>query len=101
MAFDCAPFINGNVNWNDLTYFKKMGGIGKSLGLEWGGTWVDLKDYGHFQYPLGYAIKDFENGLVDLSKFGNDEELKKKVSMLKQIVSLYQKLLELTKRKGR
>lgn len=32
-------------------FFKKVGEIGVSLGLEWGGNWKSIKDQPHFQLP--------------------------------------------------
>jgi hypothetical protein len=31
-------------------FFRKVGEIGKSLGLEWGGDWTSIVDKPHFQY---------------------------------------------------
>lgn len=33
-------------------FFEKVGKIGQSLNLEWGGTWVSIKDKPHFQLPI-------------------------------------------------
>lgn len=59
-AFDCAPrqylAIKG---WNPSgELWKKMGEIGKSLGLIWGGDWMSHPDPSHFQYndAMGVAI---------------------------------------------
>lgn len=32
-------------------FFEKVGAIGKSIGLEWGGDWKSIKDMPHFQLP--------------------------------------------------
>ena len=32
-------------------FFEKVGAIGKSIGLEWGGSWTSFKDLPHFQLP--------------------------------------------------
>lgn len=32
-------------------FFSKVGKVGKSLGLEWGGDWKSIKDKPHFQLP--------------------------------------------------
>ena len=32
-------------------YFQRVGAIGKSLGLEWGGDWKSIVDKLHFQLP--------------------------------------------------
>ena len=36
---------------NSTGLFQKVGGIGKSIGLEWGGDWTSIKDMPHFQLP--------------------------------------------------
>lgn len=36
---------------NSDGFFQKVGAIGKSLGLEWGGDWKSIKDMPHFQLP--------------------------------------------------
>lgn len=36
---------------NSTGLFDKVGAIGQSIGLEWGGNWTSLKDRPHFQLP--------------------------------------------------
>lgn len=55
LAYDIAPSVDGKINWNynpkdkeDL--WNKVGEIGISLGLEWGGKWKTFRDVPHFQY---------------------------------------------------
>lgn len=51
VAFDCVPIIDNKFCWDSShPSWKKMGEIGKSLGLEWAGEWVKFKEYPHFQY---------------------------------------------------
>jgi len=38
----------------DIPEYAKVGPIGESLGLEWGGRWQNFPDYPHFQLP-GYS----------------------------------------------
>lgn len=40
----------GTYNDND-GFFTKVGKIGQSIGLEWGGAWKSIKDKPHFQLP--------------------------------------------------
>ena len=51
----------------------KVGALGESLGLEWGGRWASFPDRPHFQYLAGYKINykknDFLDKTVDWSKF--------------------------------
>lgn len=51
VAFDF--FRNdGSGTYNDTDgFFKKVGEIGKSIGLEWGGDWKKPQDKPHFQLP--------------------------------------------------
>lgn len=73
VAFDCAPLSNnGGIDWGNIELFKKVGRIGESIGLEWGGSWISFPDYPHFQYTAGYKLKDFINNKIDLSKFDDN-----------------------------
>lgn len=54
LAFDFAPIVNGKVDWNAISLFKKCGAIAKTLNvegyvLEWGGDFKSLVDYPHLQ----------------------------------------------------
>ena len=41
---------DGKGAYNDSDgFFSKVGAIGKSIGLEWGGSWKSIKDKPHFQ----------------------------------------------------
>lgn len=50
LAIDIVPIVNGKVDWNALDVFDKVGMIGKSVGLRWGGDFKSLKDRPHFEY---------------------------------------------------
>ncbi len=63
LAFDFALLNpDGSVSWNVDDKWKRVGTIGKSLGLEWGGDWKDFKDYPHFQYTFGLSLADLRTG---------------------------------------
>lgn len=48
-AFDCVPLdINKQPIWSNVPLWEKIGKIGVSLGLGWGGKF-SFKDYGHFE----------------------------------------------------
>lgn len=58
-AIDICPFaVYDLVGPNKLQWdaghpvWKKIGTIGESLGLRWGGRWKQ-RDMGHFEYPSG------------------------------------------------
>lgn len=61
-AFDAAPLQpNGTINWKDFALFKKMGAIGKKLGLEWGGDYKSV-DCPHFQWVGGLTDTELRAG---------------------------------------
>lgn len=62
LAFDAAPIVNGEINWDNEKLFETMGSIGKSVGLEWGGSWKTFKDTPHFQWSGGLSIKQLLAG---------------------------------------
>lgn len=63
LAFDIAVLNkDGSINWNDTSLYVKVGQLGKSLGLEWGGDWKTIKDMPHFQYTFGLTLKDLQKG---------------------------------------
>lgn len=68
LAFDFCPVKSGKLAW-DRSLAKKIGKIGESIGLEWGGSWRNFKDYLHFQYSAGYQINDLLHDRVDWKKF--------------------------------
>ena len=51
-AYDCVPLLNGKPVWgtsgDDLALWRKVGQIGKALGLEWAGDWK-WSEFPHFQ----------------------------------------------------
>lgn len=69
VAFDIVPVIAGKAIWNDNALWSKLGQIGSSVGLEWGGSWSNFKDLPHFQYVAGYSFQDFIDKQVDYRKF--------------------------------
>lgn len=62
LAFDVVPLVNGKAMWNDLRTFKRLGTIGKSVGLEWAGDWVSFKEYPHFQWTGGLTLAQLRAG---------------------------------------
>lgn len=63
VAFDFVPVIAGKAVWSDLALFRRLGKIGKSLGLEWGGDWK-FRDYPHLQYTGGLTLRQLRAGQV-------------------------------------
>lgn len=69
-AFDVVPLRNGKPVWGtrglDRELWMKVGEIGESCGLEWGGSWDRHPDFPHFQDKMGrtlYGLKK-EAGLI-------------------------------------
>lgn len=55
-ALDVAPWINGQVPWDDWSRFETLGELGEAHGLEWGGRWTGRKDGPHLQVPNWRAL---------------------------------------------
>lgn len=47
---------NGVSDWNEVVEMAKV------LGFEWGGDWVQFKDYPHLQMNFGLTLADLQNG---------------------------------------
>lgn len=61
LAFDVVPTKNGVADW-DSPHWNKIGAIGKTVGLEWGGGFTKIKDMPHFQFTFGLTIADLKAG---------------------------------------
>ena len=70
LAFDFCKNVKGQ-EYSDSVFFAKVGRIGKSLGLTWGGDWTNFPDKPHFQ----------------LDRFGNTNELIKKYGTPERFLS--------------
>jgi peptidoglycan L-alanyl-D-glutamate endopeptidase CwlK len=46
-------------SWDNKWPWKKLGELGKSKGLEWGGDWTTLRDWPHFQMTYGLHLDAF------------------------------------------
>ena len=60
LAFDVFQNIKGAEY--DKNVLARVGAIGESLGLEWGGSWSKFSDTPHFQYTFGLSITDLKSG---------------------------------------
>lgn len=50
-AFDVAWIVNGRITWDvPQDWWQKLGRVGKSYGLRWGGDFRRLKDFPHLEY---------------------------------------------------
>ncbi|WP_318779375.1 M15 family metallopeptidase [Psychrobacter sp. FME5] len=79
LAIDIVSVTNGEITYTrdggksramnnlSITHSKKLGPIGVSLGLEWGGNWTKTKDYPHFELkPNGKTWKDLRPILINI-----------------------------------
>lgn len=65
VAFDCAPVINGELQWpNDQTLWNTIGEVGTRLGLTWGGSFNSIVDLPHFEIT-GWREMNLKLGNVD------------------------------------
>ena len=62
VAFDFVPLVNGKAQWDDSPTFRRCGAIAKSLGLEWAGDWVSMKEEAHCQYTGGLTLANLQEG---------------------------------------
>ena len=62
VAYDVVPILNGKCIWNDDELWHKVGALGKTFGLTWGGDFQSIKDFPHFQYTGGLTLADFQKG---------------------------------------
>lgn len=60
LVFDADNWKPGmQWSWDDKWPWKKLGKLGESMGLEWGGNWTALRDYPHFQMTYGLHLDAF------------------------------------------
>lgn len=62
LAFDIVVYkADGSYDWNTDSKYRKVGALGKSIGLEWGGDWKFL-DLPHFQLSFGLSMAQLRAG---------------------------------------
>jgi hypothetical protein len=64
LAVDIVPVVNGEAQWNNIRLWRKIGVIGESLGLRWGGRWKSLYDPGHFEWSGGLTSQQLALGFL-------------------------------------
>lgn len=62
LAVDVVPLIDSVAVWNNKALWRKIGAIGESLGLRWGGRWRVTYDPGHFEWSGGLSKRELEEG---------------------------------------
>jgi peptidoglycan L-alanyl-D-glutamate endopeptidase CwlK len=77
LAFDFAIYNKDGrtLNWNVDNEWMRVGELGESLGLEWGGRWTSFKDYPHFQLTFGLSIDELRSGARALAPTPKKEVL--------------------------
>ena len=75
VAFDFC--INDKQECYNPVLLEKVGQIGKTLGLEWGGDFKTFKDMPHFQYTKGLTLSDFQSGKVPDDVMAIPKEIEK------------------------
>ncbi len=64
LAVDVVPVVDSVAQWDNYRLWKKVGAIGESLGLRWGGRWRNPYDPGHFEWTGGLSSYHLANGLL-------------------------------------
>lgn len=55
----------GGPSWAENHDWKRLGELGKSVGLEWGGDWRHLKDRPHFQFSSHQGIGEIRQHFLE------------------------------------
>lgn len=81
IAFDFYRNDGKGAYDNGDGFFNKVGAIGESIGLEWGGRWTSIVDLPHFQLPDWGSTPDKLKSLYkDPDSFRKSWEVKEEVS---------------------
>ena len=64
LAVDLVPIVNGEAQWENKALWKKIGVVGESLGLRWGGRWRSIYDPAHFEWTGGLTLQQLAEGYV-------------------------------------
>ncbi len=63
LAFDVAELVGDAYHYpHDPAWWVRVGELGKSLGLQWGGDFVTFVDRPHFEYHPGLRLADARAG---------------------------------------
>ena len=71
IAFDFCRNDGKGAYYDSDGFFSKVGQIGKSIGLEWGGDWTSFVDKPHFQ------LKGYESATKMVKLYGTPEKFMK------------------------
>lgn len=64
LAVDLVPIVNGEPQWDNKALWRKIGVVGESLGLRWGGRWRSIYDPAHFEWTGGLSGYHLANGIL-------------------------------------
>jgi len=64
LAIDVVPIVNTKAVWDNKMLWKRIGTIGESLGLTWGGRWRTPYDPGHFEWSGGLTATQLQKGVM-------------------------------------
>ena len=94
VAFDVIRNDGKGAYNNNDGWFDKVGKLGKSLGLEWGGDWTSPVDKPHFQLP------DWGSTTAVLKRtYGNVDNFKKTWEV-KKVIKTYDEAAKVLVEKG-
>lgn len=77
LAIDVVPVVNNKLQWNNHKLWKRVGLIGESIGLRWGGRFNGFRDCPHFE-AMSKEISCNKKSLRELKELSNkwkEEEL--------------------------
>jgi peptidoglycan L-alanyl-D-glutamate endopeptidase CwlK len=64
LAVDIVPMVDGKPQWDNQALWRKVGIIGESLGLRWGGRWKRPYDPAHFEWSGGLTTTHLASGML-------------------------------------
>lgn len=79
LAFDFVPLVGNKAVWDSHSpLWGKLGEIGESLGLSWGGRWRPFVDLPHLEKTFNLSVAELAKGKrpPNVAKVSNPEELK-------------------------
>lgn len=75
-AFDIVIIVDGRAEWNNRKLYSKVGELGISIGLTWGGEWKE-PDLGHFQLDGVIEVEHWAEKYYDFL-IGSGMDIKEK-----------------------
>lgn len=63
IAIDIGLF-KGSTYLPESPYYAKLGAVGKSVGLSWGGDWKSIKDMPHYEVQVGMSLSAMRSAVM-------------------------------------